>query len=804
MKKLSLLLFFFLPGTITSLQAQRTEIKYYPKTAKAGEAALLISYGEYNNGISSRVYIVDVPGTGNYFLNTLANLQTGQQVKVYVDKLSVDKLVPHANGWQLASLKETPLVLLPGKHEIRFEGINAMVPMVDEIYLSSTSGKAGVPESVNTFLSKIEELQQQAVITSSSDNETANMAGKVLPNPEGNYGHAIDTSFAYSHYSNVYLSAGSHTFTTSGSTVNRSLTVFNPTNYAYSWSNINGGPGGESGLYLYVGLAGYYSVMLRPVSNGFTGTANIILDGSTLVSGAVIAGKTYSMSTAKGGPLNFFTCRITGGDTRMMVSNYYSSSVRGYNDDYYGGGGDFNWSLASRIKKDFATDLVQYGFVCAYSPTSTGVCDIYLGNKNSNVYAANYPEFPLLKADDVIEAAPSSGTYNCISWSGGVTSAWIWPPSEYSTYNCTSTAGDISCFDNFYYNNPVRYPGAWNFTRAFASVNNAVVDLWKLGTGFTHASVRKPGNNQPHGYDWESKPGGLTRTFHPRNALTNNSFGYGAVSNYYLATGTYARNAGAVNGIESDVDAVKAGLAIFDVAKLTGSADSKLRTLMNKVEPSFEHQFNERYEAWKKTWAANAMYSDPSMYCKNAEFEALANLSGKNSRHAMLLVFDKFVNNGDHFIGDLMWTLTKEKYSYLLKEVKTERAAKPNDDAGRYRIHGDHDNGVLYVEKILRLLEADTDVLVIADAIHVTVSPNPVKDRLTVQVTTDKMARVSVKAVSAQTRLTKVLQVETVLQAGTHRFTMDVQGFAGNTGDIIAVQVMVDGQLKTVKVLITK
>jgi hypothetical protein len=674
-----------------------------------------------------------------------------------------------------------------------------MVPMVEEISftVSPPIGRAAAPESVTAFLRNVALLQQQPVITMATENETGDLTSKVLPNPLGQYDHAIDTAFNYSHFSYVYLTAGYHTFTTSSSTIARSLTVFYPSNYTYSWSNVNSGPGGESLLSLFVAQAGYYSVMLRPYITG-TGTTTINLDGNTLVQGAVIGGKIYPMSAVKGGLLNFFTCRITG-DTRMIVSRYFASSARGYNDDYFATG-DFVWGLASRIKKDFATDSVQYGFVCSYSPTSTGVTDIYLGNANSDVYGVNYSEFPLLKADDAIKAAPSSGIYNCISWAGGITSSWSWPPSYYSTYNCNSGA-EVVCFDNFFGNSPVRYPGAWNYTRTGVTVNNAVVDLWKLNAYFTHASVRKPGNNHPHGYDWESKPGGLTRTFHPRNALTNLSFGYGAVVNNYRHTGTYAR--GTDRGFETDADAVKAGVAIFDVARLTDGANKKLQQLMSKTEFSFSSRFNELYEAWKKTWEVNAMYSDPAAYCKNAEHAAMAEFARTNPRQAMILVFDKFVNGGDHLIGELLWTLTNEKYSYLLTEVKTERAAKPNDEAGRYRIHGDHDNGVLYVEKILRLLNDET-VVTMTDDISVVVSPNPVKDRLTVQVITTRSTRVSVTAISAQTRLTRVMQPETMLPAGTHRFNLNMPGFAGTTGDIIAIQVMVDGVMKTVKVLVAK
>ena len=805
MKKIQLLLSLTFLLTLSVVRAQQTETKNYPAGTHAGDVYLLYTYGDYDRGNASRIYVVDVLRSGKYYLSTLTNMRSDELYKVYVDNSALEYLVPSTNGWQLASIRNVSVSLTTGKHMIKIYGNGPMVPMVEEIKLTTAVPQGrDATDATSAFLDKINWYKQQPVVVLPGADEVGDLTNKVLPNPLGTYDHVIDTTFAYSHYSTVYLTAGNHTFTTSGSTTNRALTVFNTTNYDYSWSNVNGGPGGESGLYLIVGLSGYYSIMLRPVVNGTSGTTNIILDGSTLVSNAVIGGKTYAMSSLKGGPLNFFTCKLTGGDTRMIASRYFSSSARGYNDDYYGGGGDWSWGLASRIKKDFSgSDSVQYGYVCAYSPTSTGTSDVYLGNQNSDVNSTNFPEFPLLKADDAIKAAPSTGAYNCISWSGGVTAAWIWPPSQYSTYNCPNNSTNITCFDNFYSNNPVRYPGAWNYTRTGATVNNSVVDVWALNGYYTHGSVRKPGNNHPHGYDWESKPGGTTRTFHPRNALTNNSFGYGSVVNYYIATGTYARNGGVAYAFESDEDAVKAGVAVFENAKLTSEANSKLKSLTSKVESRFTNEFNDLYEAWKKTWAANAIYSDPAAYCKNPEFNALVKLAQQNGKHAMLLTFEKFVG-GDHLVGELMCTLTKEKYSNLLTEVKTERAANPNDAMGRYRVHGDHDNGVLYVEKILKTLQNETDVVFVADAINATVSPNPVKDRLTVQVVTTKSAKVSVQAISSQTRLTKVLQPETVLGAGTHRFSFDITGFAGNTGDIIAVQVIVDGVMKTVKVLVTK
>lgn len=805
MKKMLLFYLFFLLVTSSEVLAQQTPTKFYQKNTYAGDVKLLYSFGEYNNGSSSRIYTVEVVKEGKYYLSTLTNMQEWESYKVYVDNNSLDYMYPSTNGWQMISMNTVPITLTVGKHTLRFYGTGPMVPMVDEISLTTKpiSGKAANSKEEG-FLNKVTQLKQQPVVTVPTVEEVGDLSSKVLPNPFGNYDHAIDTNFSYTHFSYIYLEAGSHTFTTSGSTINRSLTIFNPANYTYSWSNVNGGPGGESGLYLYVGLAGYYAVMLRPYTTG-TGTTNIIYNGTTLVSNAVVGGRTYGMGSLKGGPMNFFTCKLTGGDTRMVASRYFASSVRGYNDDYSGGGGDWAWGYASRIKKDFSgSDSVQYAYVCAYSPTSTGTSDVYMGNLNSNVYAANFPEFPLLKADDAIMAGTNIGNYyNCISWSGGVTSTWIWPPNQYSTYNCPNNDINITCFDNFYSNNPVRYPGAWNFTRTGATSSNSVVDVWALNGHYTHGSVRKPGNNHPHGYDWESKPGGLNRTFHPRSALTNLSWGYGGIVNYYIPTGTYARNGATALSFETDADAVKAGVAVFENAKLTETADQKLNTLLRKTNDSFTSEFTDLYEAWKKTWVTNIIYSDPAAYCKNAEFSAMAELARTNPRQAMLLVFDKFVNHNDHLIGELMWTLTKDKYAYLLTEVKTERAARPNDAAGRYRIHGDHDNGVLYVEKILKMLEEEV-IVPVTDAVQVTVSPNPVKDRLTVQLTADKSVRVSVTAISAQTRQSNVLQPETVLAKGVHRFSMDISRFAGTTGDIIAVQVMIDGQLRTIKVLVAK
>ena len=94
--------------------------------------------------------------------------------------------------------------------------------------------------------------------------------------------------------------------------------------------------------------------------------------------------------------------------------------------------------------------------------------------------------------------------------------------------------------------------------------------------------------------------------------------------------------------------------------------------------------------------------------------------------------------------------------------------------------------------------------MVITDAVNIVVSPNPVKDRLVVNLTLQQNSRVSITVLSSQTGIRRVVQPEKELLQGTHRLETSIQGIAGSTGDMLAVQVVVDGVVKTVKVLVAK
>jgi hypothetical protein len=157
---------------------------------------------------------------------------------------------------------------------------------------------------------------------------------------------------------------------------------------------------------------------------------------------------------------NTFTVKSEG-DPRLWIEEGKSipGKISYYNDDYHGTG-DFSWGLNSRIKKQFVRPVhaVLVSTYSSYNPTAK--MDLYIKCKNSNIM----PYFPNLKADDAIQSSPASSVYNCISWSGKITSYWEWPASIYSSY----WRGDaLSSFDAFYKSRGLTRVGA-NFQRTIS------------------------------------------------------------------------------------------------------------------------------------------------------------------------------------------------------------------------------------------------------------------------------------------------------------------------------------------------
>lgn len=788
-------------------------IKKFDEPLKLGDARLTGIRHEVKNNFPCVIYQVELETAGEYVLQSFGNFSTNNPVYVTVAQsgdLPSDldpgraryALKIGEDGWQscrATSTDGTDRIHLPaGKSDLYLFTKESDFALSDRISISANGYDPEYDENVSKIKNFIDEQTASGPSDAPKEAEprerrNPNAAGDysmVIPNPQGNYSHQVNENFNYSTFTYIYLTAGSvitlETSNTVGGTSDPVVHLFDPNNPdARSWTDDDSGPGLESKLTVFIPATANYVLLVRPYSDNVSGTTKVWKNGGLYLNNTPIGGRRFT-HVAYSGTRNFFTAYMTG-DTRLFTLNSVAGNVRGYNDDYWGPGA-FPWGLRSRVTKNFPTSI-NSTYICAYSTSvySSGVTDTYMGNPNG----AAYSWFPNYNVNDCIQSAPSSFVYNCISWSGGITGSWKWPPSD----PLYAAGTELGTFDKFYKNTPARYTGAWNYTRAGANVGNAVIDLWKVGTGatgYTHASVKKPGNNNPHGYDWESKPGSLDRCFHPRNAL--NGPDYGAVTDYYIFDGTFARSVPGKELITCDADAVRLGYDVYDDAKLSNAAQLKLTSLLSQTSPSLASEFARLYEVWKATWGKFAGASDPNAYAKNNEYDMLLNMCKRNGEAVLPLLFSRYIQ-GDFISTPLLWTLTQPKYLPLIEEVKQDILSNPNDAQGRYIIRSTFGNNVLYIEKILRDLQA-------APAFTVTVSPNPVSDRMNVDVTITAESKVTVNITSSRTNAKISPARETKLAAGTHRFTVSTRQIAGGVGDIILVQVQVNETTQTVKAVV--
>lgn len=358
---------------------------------------------------------------------------------------------------------------------------------------------------------------------------------------------------------------------------------------------------------------------------------------------------------------NSFTANDGDCDTVMYILSENTSNnkkVIGYNDDY-NGNGDFYWGTSSRVKQYYNNNnKPRYIYVTSYSESSTGIADIY-GICNGTYVKS---EFPNLKEDDSIVSAPSSRNYNCIAYSGGLTHEWINPNFKTSGggfllpwYN----DNPIIALDNYYGNNPPRYIGAITYT-VTTNPLDAVVNVYKNGDSWTHASVRKPANNQPHGYAWESKLGINERIFHDLNSLSNISNAtstYGNIERRYkIEMSSYTFNSDECNYISFD-DSVKEGNTQLLNVKFSNDELDYLFSKFDSVDISKRKRFyfliNELQERITKDPKLNVI-SDSTIYADTNEYKILSDYIDKNIDLIYCILCDK-VERRNSVITDLLF-----------------------------------------------------------------------------------------------------------------------------------------------------
>ena len=302
----------------------------------------------------------------------------------------------------------------------------------------------------------------------------------------------------------------------------------------------------------------------------------------------------YNSFTSNQSPINM--------DTMMYVLSGDTSSTKkviGFNDDYLNisSSGDHEWGRASRVEQNYYTTHPTSIIVSTYSESVSGTSEVYAiceGKYSSTT-------FPNYKYDDSIISAPNTpyNTYNCIAYSGGITSYWINPDLSRLCYlSPWYDSNTETAYDAFYGNNPPRYNGATTYTLTSNS-DEAIINVYKNGSEWTHASVKKPGNNQMHGYSWESKCGPSYRVFHELYSLDADGYHkYGHPVRYYKLSGSFASGDNVIDDDLTFEESIEHGLTT--VLKVVPNKENVqfLKTLLNQIDVEKINVYDELYRSW--------------------------------------------------------------------------------------------------------------------------------------------------------------------------------------------------------------
>jgi hypothetical protein len=196
--------------------------------------------------------------------------------------------------------------------------------------------------------------------------------------------------------------------------------------------------------------------------------------------------------------------------------------------------------------------------------------------------------FPNLNVDRAVVTGGVSTVYNCISWTVGVTSRWIWPGNS------------LANFEAFY--------GGFGFVRS----GDGTIAAWGLSTSnMTHGSVAGAG----HGPRWESKCGSDLRIQHGLNELVSSS--YGRVLTFYRRSRMLAAP---FEGAREEVMKGKTAGSYLSAAQKRALQEERER-LPERLRVAFDKAF----AAWRGAWFGGglATSSNPHTRAVGKEYDAL-------------------------------------------------------------------------------------------------------------------------------------------------------------------------------------
>lgn len=658
-----------------------------------GDAAIIKTIYEVKGEKSYTTFEAEIPSAGDYYVNfwfcpVKSPIGAFYEYDVLVNDKMVGKLVPTHDDWQSISINDKKSIGLPsGMCTISVVGTIPDLPTVEFVRLSKDSKSAqidgGAYEVYKSEIKRISEarLNQTTPTYSQIGDTIARTRDITLPfpsqsNPPYDALFVIGASVHYTFYVCLYLQAGTATFSTEGlNNFSHVLEVFSSSSPAScSWKNQSNSLY-KANLNITIPSAGYYYVKIRSLYNTTSGLCNLNINNKYQYNSVPVYSYGIRGEKDTNHIYNSFTCYCNGDPRLWVEEGSLPGYVTAYNDNY-NDCTDFNWGNNARVLRQYSNNLNAIHLTSGSSYYPISYCDIYINCLSSSINTSS---------TNFIQSAPLSTNYNCIAWSGGIYTAPIWPPSGFST----TISDPLAAFDYFY--GTERYPGCSIFTRTGATASNCTVELWAnpISHKYMHASVKKGGDNNAHGFDWESKCGYLERVYHPEGAQILN---YGNVVEYYRRID---------NGVSSGVsleEAIAKGDVVMENVQFTSDENNYLKTRISTLGEDNKIRFKMLFNKWSNVWN-NSIYSDPDQIADCDDYRELLSFC-KTNDNLKFAVYEK-LGEGNYCATCLVKDLTLEQNRAILHQILNEKEKCKKTEEGKSIFYTIMSNAMSYVKELL-------------------------------------------------------------------------------------------------------
>lgn len=489
----SFLIVFLCELSITVSSQSLSCSKFYSENPKLGGDCLIkTSTISVEDSVTTITFNVNVDESGMYYASFwMLPSQKGDgtfnsyDVSINNENFS-SALVADKEDWQCLKMN-SKIWLNRGTNEISVKGKIPEIPEVEFVKVAKTSiestissdeydnNRKAIIASIETQPMSLatDETSADTLVIENYNQALTRASSTTVNDPKYDYVYLDWVPLKYTFYKKLHFTKG-QTISISTSAQNNFQNVielFSVTNpESYSWVALSSS--GKGSLSQTAPIDDYYYVRVRSYLNGKDGIANVTINGNTY-SNVQLFSIGYTCEIGTDQYYNTFTTDEASDPIMWMEGTGSPGAIIAYNDDYQEES-DYDWGVSARIHKKLSKvcKAVHISAYSSYKPEHG--LKMYMRCKDSNVHNS----FDKLNSNDAIASSPSSSVYNCISWSGGITSYWEWPGNSFSDYY---VEGDIlASFDKFYGSN--RYEGCATYTRTKATKDKSVVDLWAIKT----------------------------------------------------------------------------------------------------------------------------------------------------------------------------------------------------------------------------------------------------------------------------------------------------------------------------------